>query len=177
MFTFPFPLSSYLPIFSPVLWLHSPPSLTYSCTLYLHFTGGHPLTFPPSISLTYTLLVILLSSIRSLWLNHCKVCHFTSTIPHFFPSPLWHYKTLIHTFITHSIHSTHTTCTPQITHFHCLHARPLIFIPGPCFACICEGWYYYCISQIPLYLHAHISAIHEMSQRPYHPSSEKLTVF
>ncbi|XP_050712648.1 neogenin-like isoform X3 [Eriocheir sinensis] len=67
----------------------SPLSLTYSCTLCLHFTGGRPLAFPPSISLTYTLLVILLSSIRSMWPNHFKVCRFTSsTTPHFFPSPL-----------------------------------------------------------------------------------------
>ncbi len=43
------------------------PSLTYSCTLSFLFTGGRPLTFPLSISLIYTLLVILPTSIRSMW--------------------------------------------------------------------------------------------------------------
>ncbi len=81
-----------------------------------------------------------------------------------------YFKTLIHTFITQSIHSTHTTCTPQITYFHCLHSRSLILIPGPCFACICECWYHYCISSL-LYLHAHSLAIHNMSQQPYPFSS------
>ncbi len=64
-----------------------------------------------------------------------------------------------------------TAHTPQITHFHCLHSRSLTFITGPCFASICEGWYYYCISQIPLYLHAHASTIHDTPQGPHHLSS------
>ncbi len=38
----------------------SPLSLAYSCTLSLHFTGGHPLTFSPSISLTFIQSLFLL---------------------------------------------------------------------------------------------------------------------
>ncbi len=94
-------------------------SLTYSHTLSLHhFTGGRPLSFP--LYLTYTPLVILLSSIRSMWPNHFNVCLYLS--------PLDSLEKAHTHFITRSIHSTYTTSTSHITHFHCLHSRPLTLI-------------------------------------------------
>ncbi len=88
-------------------------SLMYFCTLSLLFTGGHPLAFPPSIPLTYTLLVIVFSSICSMLPNHFKVCCFTSsTTPHFFPSPRdtfqntrTHFHYSFHPFSSHHKHS------------------------------------------------------------------------
>ncbi len=49
-----FPIQTFPPCLLKVSQRSFPLSLAYSCTLSFHFTGGHPLAFPPSISLTYT---------------------------------------------------------------------------------------------------------------------------
>lgn len=101
IFAFPNSLSLLSPFFSHTLVFSHP---FFSHTLSSHFIGGHPLA-PMACSIFifyYTLSYHFL--LGFLWPSHLRVlCLISSTIPHFFPSPLLDIPNLLYTLALFSL--------------------------------------------------------------------------
>ncbi len=101
----------------------TPLSFTYSFTLSSHLPSGLPLLFLPSPLLKYTLLTNSSFPILSIAepSQSAPFYPFNHTTPHPISTPT-HATPLIHTLITQTIPSTHSTRSSQITHLNSTHS-------------------------------------------------------